>query len=55
MSDLHLQLDKVIIMTDFNIHTDVESDSFFTTLLDSVGFSSCVCQVFNGQFSLTIL
>ena len=45
VSNLVLQTDKVIIVGDFKIHVDVESDSLsssFITLIDTVGFSQRV-------------
>ena len=45
LSYLVLSTDKVIIVGDFNIHLDVDSDSLstaFLSLLDSIGFSQCV-------------
>ncbi|XP_028272704.1 uncharacterized protein LOC114443000 [Parambassis ranga] len=45
LSSLVLSTDKVIIVGDFNIHMDVDSDSLkiaFNSLLDSVGFSQLV-------------
>ena len=45
LSSLVLKADKIIIVGDFNIHVDVDSDSLsnaFTSLLDSIGFSQCV-------------
>ena len=42
---LVLSSDKVIIEGDFNIHVDVDNDSFstaFISLLDSIGFSQSV-------------
>ena len=45
LSDLVLSSDKIIIVGDFNIHVDVESDSLsiaFMSLLDSFGFTQNV-------------
>ena len=45
LSDLVLSSDKVIIVGDFNIHVDVNSDSLttaFNSILDSIGFSQHV-------------
>ncbi|XP_054860077.1 uncharacterized protein LOC129347328 [Amphiprion ocellaris] len=45
LSDLVLSSDKVIIVGDFNIHVDVDSDSLttaFNSILDSIGFSQHV-------------
>lgn len=45
LRDLVLRTDKVIIVDDFNIHTDVSSDSVissYMSLLDSIGFSQNV-------------
>ncbi|XP_051806672.1 uncharacterized protein LOC127534728 [Acanthochromis polyacanthus] len=45
LSELVLSSDKVIIVGDFNIHVDIDSDSLttaFNSLLDSIGFSQHV-------------
>ncbi len=61
LSTLVLKTDKVIIVGDFNIHVDVENDSFstaFISLLDSIGFSQSVHEpthCFNHTLDLVLV
>lgn len=61
ISWLVLKTDKVIITGDFDVHVDINSDSFstaFMSLLDSVGFRHSVhtpTGSFNHTFDLVLI
>ena len=61
LSSIALESNKVILVGDLNIHTDVETDSLnraFKSLIDSIGFSQCVdkpTHIFNHTLDLVLV